>query len=64
MKRCPQCHRFGIEVNQNGQEQCIWRDCLWLNKDNIDVDKVEHPIEHWLFINAIQRKTNGTDNKR
>ena len=58
MKRCPQCHRFGIEVNQNGQEQCIWRDCFWLNDLNVDLDKVNFPILYLKFIDSMEKKGN------
>jgi len=59
MKRCPNCHRFGV-VNNSAMhplhEVCIWRDCHWVNVDDIDVDKVKHPIRFWKFINAIKEK--------
>ena len=57
MKRCPQCHRFGLsylpQINHLG---CIWRDCNWINWNDIDVDKVVHPIKFWKFINEIRKK--------
>ena len=57
MKRCPKCHRFGVSYDPDmDKERCVWRNCLWVNLDNIDVDKVEHPITHWKFIEAIQKK--------
>lgn len=54
-KRCPKCHRFGVEC-YNGYETCLWRDCLWVNKDGIDLDKVKHPIRFQKFINTITKK--------
>ena len=39
MKRCPNCLRFGIVKNGN-IESCIWNDCLWINRYNIDLDTV------------------------
>jgi len=57
MKRCPKCHRYGVEVNQGGKEQCSWRECLWVNKDDIDVDKVEHPFTFHKFRDSLRRKT-------
>ena len=58
MKRCPKCHRFGIEhANESAlKERCIWKDCLWVNEDNIDVTKVVHPITNWKFIKAIKER--------
>jgi hypothetical protein len=57
MKRCPQCHRFGVDYDPySGIERCVWRDCLWVNKDGIDVDKVKHPIRFHKFIAAIKEK--------
>lgn len=57
MKRCPECHRFGVEVNSEGVEQCVWKNCRWKNVDNIDLSKINHPITHHKFINMIKRKT-------
>ena len=55
MKRCPKCHRFGIEYDASiGMERCLWDDCSWLNKNNIDVDKVKHPIRFKKFIDSIK----------
>ena len=46
MKRCPNCHRFGVEYDsQIHKEKCIWNDCLWVNEKNIDVTKIYHPIQ-------------------
>lgn len=40
MKRCPECKRFGVEHDPNsGRERCVWRDCLWTNTDNIDLER-------------------------
>ncbi len=54
MKQCPKCHRFGVEFD-SGEERCLWIDCLWVNKDNIDVDKVKHPIKFKKFIKSIKK---------
>jgi len=57
MKRCPACHRFGVSFDPTAMhERCDWKDCNWLNVDDIDVDKVKHPIKHWKFIKAITKK--------
>lgn len=57
MKRCPKCHRFSIENSSIlGIEACLFRDCQWRNINNIDLDKVKHPIRFWKFIKAFKRK--------
>ncbi len=57
MKRCPKCHGFGVKYDPSMKaEKCLCIDCLWVNKDNIDEDKVEHPIRFQKFINAISKK--------
>ena len=33
MKRCPICHRFGIE-SISGEEKCMWTDCSPRPKPN------------------------------
>ena len=39
MKRCPKCERFGIEYDPRiKRERCLWRDCLWVNENDIDLD--------------------------
>jgi len=44
MKRCPKCQRFGVEYDPyTGTERCLWNDCLWVNKEGIDVEK--HPFK-------------------
>ena len=56
MKRCPECHRFGIQFDAcSMKEYCLWRDCHWVNENGIDVDKVKHPIRFWKFINSFGR---------
>jgi len=55
MKRCPNCHRFGVKYNPSYlHEKCSY--CNWINIDDIDVDKVKHPIKFWKFIKTISRK--------
>ena len=59
MKRCPACHRFGVVFNiamHPLHEVCVWKDCHWINVDDIDVDEVEHPIRFQKFIDAIGNK--------
>jgi len=58
MKRCPQCSRFGIEFNIFlDKEMCIWRDCRWINPDNIDVNKYKNKF--LKFINAIKENNDS-----
>lgn len=57
MNRCPKCHRFGIKYNEGSKtEVCIWRDCLWVNKNCIDLNNYIHPILFQKFIDTVQRK--------
>ena len=57
MKRCPKCHRFGIEYDPYiNSERCLWKDCSWINHNNIDVDKVNHGIRFKKFIRSIGRR--------
>lgn len=57
MKRCPECHRFGIEYREGSNtEVCIWNDCLWVNENHIDLDKVKHPFKFQKFANALKNK--------
>ena len=45
MKRCPNCGMFSVEYNPRiGFERCMWKDCLWINKDNKDLDN-----EHYKY---------------
>ena len=37
-----------------GLERCLWRDCSWINRDNIDLDKAFD----------IYMKNNGTQFKK
>ena len=40
MKWCPKCHRFGVEYNSwVGHEMCLWKDCRFINRTDIDLDK-------------------------
>lgn len=46
MTWCPKCHRHNIEYDRDiGHEYCLWRDCHWVNVDNIDLDKA---FENWI----------------
>lgn len=63
MKRCPKCERFGVEYNPNSNhERCLWRDCLWINENDIDLDKyfemqiAIHGTKFKKFKGAIKKK--------
>jgi hypothetical protein len=56
MKRCPKCKRFGIEINlQTKKEECTWRDCLWINITNIDLNKFNYGINFKKFSDSISK---------
>ena len=59
MKRCPDCHRFGIVNREDGMEYCCWRECSFINTNGIDIDKVKHPISCPKFMEYLERKNNG-----
>ena len=58
MERCPQCKRFGVEYDPStGAQRCLWRDCLWVNRNNIDLDNVKYkpPSKFKEFIKAMKK---------
>ena len=58
MKRCPNCGKFDVEYDPFlGMERCLWRDCRWVNVDNIDVDEVPYPLNFIKFRNNLKPKT-------
>ncbi len=57
MKRCPECERTGVEYDAyNGVEKCLWRDCLWVNRENINLDKKRYKENCTKFKEAIKTK--------
>ncbi len=57
MKRCPKCHRFGVEYDPyTGAERCLWEDCLWVNKDKIDLDQIPSKPNYIKFRDGIKVK--------
>lgn len=57
MKRCPKCHRFGVEYDPYfGFEVCLWNDCKWINNKHIDVDKTKHPRKFQEFAKMFFKK--------
>ncbi len=54
MDRCPQCHRFGIEYDPGlSKERCLWKDCLWVNYEGVDLSKHDYGINFQKFIDSI-----------
>jgi hypothetical protein len=43
MLQCPACHRFSIGYDKKGREACIYKNCKWVNDEDINVEKVKHP---------------------
>ena len=40
MKWCPQCKRISMDYHPDiRHEVCIWKDCYYINKNDIDLDK-------------------------
>ena len=40
MKWCPKCHRISMEYDSFiNHERCLWRDCFYINKNDMDLDK-------------------------
>ena len=57
MKRCPICKRFGVEYDpQTGKEKCLWTDCLWINEENIDLDRYNYGVNFADFRDTISIK--------
>ena len=54
MKRCPKCERFGVEYDPNvGHERCIWRNCPFINENDVDLDKY---FEMYIAIHGTKFK--------
>ncbi|MHB8279079.1 MAG: hypothetical protein ACYDIA_15715 [Candidatus Humimicrobiaceae bacterium] len=57
MKRCPKCERFSVEYDPYIEaERCIWYDCLWINKENIDLDKQKVNYNFKAFKETLKTK--------
>lgn len=57
MKRCPKCKRFGVEYDPyTDTDRCIWKDCLWINREGIDLDNYDYGINFKSFRDSIERK--------
>lgn len=54
MKRCPSCKRFGVEFDpQTKKERCVWKDCLWVNVDNIVLDEFDYGVNFQQFRDSL-----------
>ena len=54
MKRCPNCKRFGVEFDpQTKKERCVWKNCLWVNDNNIDLDEFNYGINFKDFLDSV-----------
>jgi hypothetical protein len=59
MKRCPKCGRFNIEYDPYiGFEKCLWRDCVWINFEKIDLDskKQSYSYNFGNFKKSLKKK--------
>ncbi|MCK4947767.1 MAG: hypothetical protein KAS46_05295 [Candidatus Aureabacteria bacterium] len=58
MKRCPKCKRFGVEYDSfTGVERCVWGDCLWINRDHLDLEHYDYGINFQKFRDSIEKKS-------
>ena len=58
MKRCPKCGKFDVEYDPNIRaERCLWKDCRWVNVDNIDLDSEEYKPNFSRFREILKPKT-------
>lgn len=57
MKRCPKCGRFGVEYDPySGKERCLWKECLWVNANRINLDKKKFSANYDKFRKTIKIK--------
>lgn len=63
LKRCPKCGRFDVEYNPCvGHERCLWKDCGWINRDNLNLDKLaddyfkQHGTRYKKFAKGLKIK--------
>lgn len=55
MKRCPECFRFDVEYDPKIKTyRCLWKDCGWINKNNIDLDKEEYKCNFSKFARYLE----------
>lgn len=57
MKRCLRCQKLSVEYDPFSKvERCLWNSCLWVNKDNIDLDSQPSKPNFDKFKKAIKIK--------
>ena len=57
MKRCPNCFRFDVEYDPKiNTERCLWKDCGWINKENINLEKEEYTCNFLKFANYLETR--------
>ena len=57
MKICPKCQSFSVEFDPYiGNEKCLWNDCLWVNRENLNLDKVKFEVNFGNFRRSIKIK--------
>lgn len=60
MKRCPRCHRFGIDEGEI-PTKCLWKDCGHIVRTFEEVENAKHPFKFKKFMRAIKRKKSICD---
>ncbi len=57
MKRCKECGRFNVEYDPKiGAERCLCRDCGWINKEKIDLEKENYKCNFNKFKDSLKAK--------
>lgn len=57
MKRCPKCKRFGVEFDPyTGVEKCLWKDCLWANSNQVNIEAEKFEINFKRFRKSLQER--------
>ncbi len=57
MERCLKCKRFGVKYDPSmDEERCFWKDCLWVNLDEIDLSQHDYGVNFKEFRDAITKK--------
>ncbi|MBU4313959.1 MAG: hypothetical protein KJ821_04105 [Actinobacteria bacterium] len=57
MKRCKECERFNVEYDPKiGLERCLRRECGWINKEKIDLEKENYECNFKEFRDSLEVK--------
>lgn len=58
MKICPKCGKLGIENDPfSGIERCLWKDCLWVNKEGKKIKNNKCEFSFANFKKTLKPKT-------